>query len=51
MDVGGFINLMVLSDYDFDMDMLDEDSILFLLFKDLCKCCFLWYYELYFVVV
>ncbi|KAK4201289.1 putative ubiquitin-conjugating enzyme E2 [Triangularia verruculosa] len=51
IDAGGSLQPMAPSDYDLDMDTLDEDSAPFLPFKDLCKRRFLWYYESYLTAI
>ncbi|KAK4176293.1 hypothetical protein QBC36DRAFT_11543 [Triangularia setosa] len=51
IDAGGSVQPMVPSDYDLDMDTLDDDSAPFLPFKDLCKRRFLWYYESYLAAI
>ncbi|KAK0672888.1 small conjugating protein ligase [Cercophora samala] len=51
MDAGGSIQPTVPSEYDLDMDTLDEDSSPFLPFKDLCKRRFLWYYDSYLTAI
>ncbi|KAK0737610.1 ubiquitin-conjugating enzyme/RWD-like protein [Apiosordaria backusii] len=51
IEVGGSTQPTVPSDYDLDMDTMDDDSAPFLPFKDLCKRRFLWYYESYLAAI